>query len=273
MLGKMEGRRRRWVTEDEMVGWYHRLSGHEFEQTRGHSEGQGILECCNPWGHKELDTTGQLHSLNAGRGVAYVHACTHVCTHTHISCKSSEFTSSCLGAYRADFSCASLSYTSSWYCIPEVFISTLFLTSWGHWASVLLTAVGPVVVLGEASWSSQSDDSPCVCSVADVNVSPAWKAGSQTAAEMGRFSLHVRKFSALPESPLDSQGWWWSFCVTGESKLKSARWLLSALFHFFPPPLGMCDWLMRAKLVSRGVTWIDAIHTTQSFIEKSETSA
>ena len=33
MLGKIEGRRRRGVTEDEMVGWHHRLSGHEFEQT------------------------------------------------------------------------------------------------------------------------------------------------------------------------------------------------------------------------------------------------
>ena len=30
MLGKMKGRRRRW--EDEMVGWHHRLNGHEFEQ-------------------------------------------------------------------------------------------------------------------------------------------------------------------------------------------------------------------------------------------------
>ena len=29
MLGKTEGRRRR-VTEDEMVGWHHRLNGHEF---------------------------------------------------------------------------------------------------------------------------------------------------------------------------------------------------------------------------------------------------
>ena len=35
MLGKTEGRRRRGVTEDEMVGWHHRLSGHEFEQTPG----------------------------------------------------------------------------------------------------------------------------------------------------------------------------------------------------------------------------------------------
>ena len=78
------------MTEDEMVGWYHRLSGHEFEQTRGHGEGRGILECCNPWDHKELDTTEQLHSRNAGRGVAHVHACTHVRihnahTHTHTS--------------------------------------------------------------------------------------------------------------------------------------------------------------------------------------------
>ena len=37
MLGKIEGRRRRGTTEDEMVGWYHRLNGHEFEQTQGDS--------------------------------------------------------------------------------------------------------------------------------------------------------------------------------------------------------------------------------------------
>ena len=57
MLGKIEGRGRRGVTEDEMVGWYHRLNGHEFEQTPGDGEGQGSLECCSPWGCKELDTT------------------------------------------------------------------------------------------------------------------------------------------------------------------------------------------------------------------------
>ena len=38
MLGKIEGRRGRGVTEDEMVGWYHRLNGHESEQTLGDSE-------------------------------------------------------------------------------------------------------------------------------------------------------------------------------------------------------------------------------------------
>ena len=35
MLGKMEGRRRRETTEDEMVGWHHQLNGHVFEQTLG----------------------------------------------------------------------------------------------------------------------------------------------------------------------------------------------------------------------------------------------
>ena len=44
------------MTEDEMVGWHHRLNGHEFEQTPGDSEGQGSL-VCSPWGHKELDMT------------------------------------------------------------------------------------------------------------------------------------------------------------------------------------------------------------------------
>ena len=33
------------MTEDEMVGWHHRLNGHEFEQTLGDREGQGSLEC------------------------------------------------------------------------------------------------------------------------------------------------------------------------------------------------------------------------------------
>ena len=45
------------ITEDDMVRWHHRLSGHEFEQTPGDSEGQGSLACCSPWGCKELDLT------------------------------------------------------------------------------------------------------------------------------------------------------------------------------------------------------------------------
>ena len=44
-----------------MVGWHHRLNGHEFEKTPGDGEGQRSLECCSPWGHKESDTTERLN--------------------------------------------------------------------------------------------------------------------------------------------------------------------------------------------------------------------
>ena len=49
------------MTEHEMVGWYHRLDGHEYEQDLGVCDGQGTLACCSPRGHKESDTTEQLN--------------------------------------------------------------------------------------------------------------------------------------------------------------------------------------------------------------------
>ena len=49
------------MTKDKMVGWHHRLDGHEFEQAPGVGDGQGSLECCSLWGHKESDTTEQLY--------------------------------------------------------------------------------------------------------------------------------------------------------------------------------------------------------------------
>jgi len=55
--GKDWGQEEKGATEDEMVGWHQQLSGHEFEQPPGDSEGQGSLACCSPWGHKELDVT------------------------------------------------------------------------------------------------------------------------------------------------------------------------------------------------------------------------
>ena len=48
------------MTDDEMVGWHHRLDGHEFEQAPGDGEGQGNLACCSPRGHKESGTTERL---------------------------------------------------------------------------------------------------------------------------------------------------------------------------------------------------------------------
>ena len=64
MLRKIEGRREKGTTEDEMVGWHHRLNGHEFEQTPGDGEEQRNLACYSSWGHKVSDTTEQLNSSN-----------------------------------------------------------------------------------------------------------------------------------------------------------------------------------------------------------------
>ena len=50
------------MTEDEMIGWLHLLSGREFEQALGDGEGQGSLVCCSLWGCKELDRTERLNN-------------------------------------------------------------------------------------------------------------------------------------------------------------------------------------------------------------------
>ena len=50
------------MTEDEMVGWHHRLDGHEFEETPGVGDGQDGLACCSPWGRKESDMTERLNN-------------------------------------------------------------------------------------------------------------------------------------------------------------------------------------------------------------------
>ena len=62
MMGKIEGRRRRGRQRNEMVGWHHRLNGHEFEQALRNGEGQGGLSCCSPWGCKKSDITEWLNN-------------------------------------------------------------------------------------------------------------------------------------------------------------------------------------------------------------------
>ena len=44
-----------------MVGWYHQLDEHEYEQAPGVGDGQGSLECCSPWGRRESDTPEQVN--------------------------------------------------------------------------------------------------------------------------------------------------------------------------------------------------------------------
>ena len=45
-----------------MVGWHHRLDGHEFEQAPGDGERQESLVFCSLWSRKDLDTTEQLNN-------------------------------------------------------------------------------------------------------------------------------------------------------------------------------------------------------------------
>ena len=59
--GKDWGQEEKGMTEDEMVGWHHRLNGHGFGWTPGVGDGQGGLACCDSWGRKESDTTERLN--------------------------------------------------------------------------------------------------------------------------------------------------------------------------------------------------------------------
>ena len=77
LIGKDPDARKDWgqekqVTEDEMVGWHHRLNGHEFEQAPGDSEGQGSLVCCSPWGLKGYDTTEWLNNKDQLSALSYL---------------------------------------------------------------------------------------------------------------------------------------------------------------------------------------------------------
>ena len=59
--GRDCGQEEKVTTEDEMVGWHHRLNGCEFERTLGDGDGQGGLACCDSWGRKESDMTERLN--------------------------------------------------------------------------------------------------------------------------------------------------------------------------------------------------------------------
>ena len=50
------------MTEDTLVGWHHRLDGHESEQAVGVGKRQGSVACCSPWGCKQSDMTKQLNN-------------------------------------------------------------------------------------------------------------------------------------------------------------------------------------------------------------------
>ena len=61
------------ATEDEMVGWNHRLNGYEFEQSPGDGEGQGSLVCCSSCSRKELDMTEEMNNSNSVPVTVLIH--------------------------------------------------------------------------------------------------------------------------------------------------------------------------------------------------------
>ena len=69
-----KGRRQeeKGTTEDEMVGWHHQLSGHEFEQAPGKWWKTGSLAYCSPWGRRESDTTEWLNNNNYKLGYRHI---------------------------------------------------------------------------------------------------------------------------------------------------------------------------------------------------------
>ena len=58
-----------------MVGWHYQLDGHELEWAPGDGEGQGSLECCSPWGHKELDMTEPVKGTDC---IVFCHTSTRI---------------------------------------------------------------------------------------------------------------------------------------------------------------------------------------------------
>ena len=82
--GKDWGPEEKGKTEDEMVGWHHRVNGHGFGWTPGVGDGRGGLACCGSWGRKESDTTEWLNwtelndsSFSGFHHVSYAHNCSN----------------------------------------------------------------------------------------------------------------------------------------------------------------------------------------------------
>ena len=78
------GQEEKGKTEDEMVGWHHRLDGHGFGWTPGVGDGQGGLVCCGSWGGKESDMTERLNWTKLN----WCYSSWYTCEEGSISCTS-----------------------------------------------------------------------------------------------------------------------------------------------------------------------------------------
>ena len=91
MLGKVGGQEKKETTEDDMVGRHHLLNGHEFEQALGDGDRQGSLVCCSLSGHKEWDTTEQLHNNGIIIYITRLYNCYKFHNNTNLICKASVY--------------------------------------------------------------------------------------------------------------------------------------------------------------------------------------
>ena len=84
--GKEWGQEEKGMTEDEMVGWYHRHNGHGFGCTPGVGDGQGVLACCRSWVHKESGMTEWLIWTEYSIVYIYYNFFIHSSVHGHLGC-------------------------------------------------------------------------------------------------------------------------------------------------------------------------------------------
>ena len=98
------------MTEDEMVGWYYRLDGHEYEQAQGVGDGQGGLACCSSWGLRESDMTEWLNwaeLIQQNDCYTYIHILFHILFHYGLS--------------------QDIEYSSLWYTVGSCCLSSLYI--------------------------------------------------------------------------------------------------------------------------------------------------
>ena len=91
MLGKVGRQEKKGTTEDEMVGWHHQLNGHEFEQALGDGDGQGSLVYSSLSGHKEWDTSEQLHNNGIIIYITHLYNCYKFHNNTNLIRKASVY--------------------------------------------------------------------------------------------------------------------------------------------------------------------------------------
>ena len=128
-----------------MVGWHHRLNGHEFAQARGDGDGQGSLVCCSLWSHKDSDTAEPLNNNKVGLSAQFQRG---------IQKRGRCFCKVMLRAHHSLGSPAPWSESSDMALLPggQYVLSAHVPCRGGGWPE---SGERLLLPLGEAAWSSQ----------------------------------------------------------------------------------------------------------------------